>query len=127
MPLDYSPTCPKIDDAIDRVQTSILENLHRILRDVCPHWEGRTKDEFVVYEVDNIYGDIEDAFETVRKTNSDMRDVADDQIDGLERELEDLRDDVSYLREEVDKLTSRLSDSESYVFSLEVELEKRGG
>ena len=103
MGLDYGYTCGDIDDMINYCKSILSDGLSDIISDVCPLLEGEPKESIIITYVDYIYDELESAFEGTRKTNSDLRDVADRQIDSLESMIEDLKDDVETLERELSK------------------------
>ena len=99
MSFDYPYTCPKIDKNITEFKDQLYQHIDNLISD---HNElfyeqlDKTKqlEEYIQQYVDNLYNDVEQIFETVRTSNSDIRDAAEYQlnekqniIDCLEAEL----------------------------------------
>ena len=99
MSFDYPYTCPKIDKNITEFKDQLYQHIDNLISD---HNElfyeqlDKTKqlDKYIQQYVDNLYNDVEQIFETVRTSNSDIRDAAEYQInekqniiDHLEAEL----------------------------------------
>lgn len=81
MSLDFNWTCPDIDSGIKSLKDLIDDTLDDLLSEVSPLFEGESKRELIKKHIDYLYANgIEDIFETVRETNSDMRTHADKQI-----------------------------------------------
>ena len=99
MSFDYPYTCPKIDKNITEFKDQLYQHIDNLISD---HNElfyeqlDKTKqlEKYIQQYVDNLYNDVEQIFETVRTSNSDIRDAAEYQInekqniiDHLEAEL----------------------------------------
>ena len=99
MSFDYPYTCPKIDKNITEFKDQLYQHIDNLISD---HNElfyeqlDKTKqlEKYIQQYVDNLYNDVEQIFETVRSSNSDIRDAAEYQInekqniiDHLEAEL----------------------------------------
>ena len=99
MSFDYPYTCPKIDKNITEFKDQLYQHIDNLISD---HNElfyeqlDKTKqlEKYIQQHVDNLYNDVEQIFETVRSSNSDIRDAAEYQInekqniiDHLEAEL----------------------------------------
>lgn len=102
---DYPNTCPKIDKAIDAAQDTIRRFLESLLEEACPLLPSARLPSARLSELadDNakaLYKDLEDAFETVRKANEDMRAEADSQISDLQSELADAEAQIEQLEAE---------------------------
>ena len=96
---DFPHTCPKIDKNINEFKDQLFQHIDNLISD---HNElfyeqlDKTKqlEKYIQQYVDNLYNDVEQIFETVRSSNSDIRDAAEYQInekqniiDHLEAEL----------------------------------------
>ena len=99
MSFNYPYTCPKIDKNITEFKDQLYQHIDNLISD---HNElfyeqlDKTKqlEKYIQQHVDNLYNDVEQIFETVRSSNSDIRDAAEYQInekqniiDHLEAEL----------------------------------------
>ena len=99
MSFNYPYTCPKIDKNITEFKDQLYQHIDNLISD---HNElfyeqlDKTKqlEKYIQQYVDNLYNDVEQIFETVRSSNSDIRDAAEYQInekqniiDHLEAEL----------------------------------------
>ena len=99
MSFNYPYTCPKIDKNITEFKDQLYQHIDNLISD---HNElfyeqlDKTKqlEKYVQQYVDNLYNDVEQIFETVRTSNSAIRDAAEYQInekqniiDHLEAEL----------------------------------------
>ena len=99
MSFNYPYTCPKIDKNITEFKDQLYQHIDNLISD---HNElfyeqlDKTKqlEKYIQQYVDNLYNDVEQIFETVRTSNSDIRDAAEYQInekqniiDHLEAEL----------------------------------------
>lgn len=91
---DYPYTCPTIDKAIANAKQEIASHIESILTEVCPMLKMGHVEEMATDYTEAIYKDIEDAFESARKSNSDMRDEADDQITVLQERVEVLEHEI---------------------------------
>lgn len=87
---DFPNTCPRIDKEINAAQSAIYSFLDGFLEDACPLLSKQTHDEIVARESENLFKDLESAFETVRETNEQMRREASSQITQLKSELSSL-------------------------------------
>jgi len=97
---DYPNTCPKIDKAIDAAQDTIRRFLESLLEEACPLLPSARLLELADDNAKALYKDLEDAFETVRKANEDMRAEADSQISDLQSELADAEAQIEQLEAE---------------------------
>ena len=101
---DYGNTCPKIDKAIDVAKGEIENFIVDLLDEASPLLDSRHRNALAKDYADNLYSRIEDAFESTRKANEDMRDAADNQISDLKDEIESLSAQVSELEKKLDAL-----------------------
>lgn len=92
---DYSQTCPDIDKAIAAAKHDLVSGIYQVIEDVSPLIPPDEIEKLAKQYADKIYSDIGDAFETVRETNSDMRDAANKQISDLLDEIENLKYEIS--------------------------------
>lgn len=114
MSLDFSNTCPAIDDAIFTARHNLYSKIEDIVID-CNHHMKHTAEvdgDFVDGYVDSLYEMIEDGFEGTRKTNEKMREQADYQIDTLEEEITELKIRIEELEEKTDSLEIQITDLE---------------
>lgn len=104
MGLDFYHTCPDIDRNIKGFKEDIDNLLRDVVTECCPLFEGEAKDDFIRGHTEYLYGLFQDYFESVRKTNEDMRKQADYQIDKLVDEVDDLRSEIKELEYRIEKL-----------------------
>lgn len=97
MGFEYNYTCPEIDKEINSAKDKIKDNLILMLEVSCPLLKGYDLDVFVDNWTHGIYADLSECFESVRKTNEDMRIQAEKQIESLESSLEDAEDTIQQL------------------------------
>ena len=95
MSLDFGQTCPAIDDAISECKETLKIYLGELIEELCPLLRDETKEEIVNSYKDNIYKELEEAFENTRKTNEQMREAADDQIYDLKDQIEEAQERIS--------------------------------
>ena len=103
MSFDYPHTCPKIDKNITEFKDQLYQLIDNLISD---HnelfyeqlYKTKQLDKYVQQHVDNLYNDVEQIFEAVRTSNSDIRNAAEHQlsikqniIDDLESELDEYR------------------------------------
>ena len=99
MSFNYPHTCPKIDKNISEFKDMLYQHLDSLISE---HnelfyeqlYKTKQLEKYIQQHVDNLYNDVEQIFETVRTSNSDIRDAAEYQInekqniiDHLEAEL----------------------------------------
>ena len=96
---DYPNTCPKIDSAISDAKQQIQRFIDDLLEEASPLLPTHTREELAARNADELYRELEDAFEEVRSSNEDMRREADSQIAALQSEIEDLTAQVKGLEE----------------------------
>lgn len=84
---DYPITCPRIDKEIERAKSEIENFVFDLLEEACPLLSKERRTELAVDYGASLYSNLEDAFETVRATNEDMRRAADRQIADLFEEI----------------------------------------
>ena len=102
MSLNFPQTCPKIDKGLEKSHDWTESNIEDMTNAVISKINN-------VYEIDIDFGHIRDivedyvqackddistSFEIVRATNSDMQDVANEQIEDLENTIEALNDTI---------------------------------
>jgi hypothetical protein len=85
---DFSNTCPRIDKAMRDAEAVVARHIDTILEEACPLLSRRARDEYSEAYTESLFRDLQDAFETVRSTNEDMRRAAEDQIERLACELD---------------------------------------
>jgi len=94
---DYANTCPHIDRAIDSARGEIENTFDSLLEEVCPLLPDDFRKAFAKEMAEDLYKNLEDCFEAVRKTNEDMRGEADKQIAALKYEISDLEHQLKQL------------------------------
>lgn len=112
MSLDFNYTCTAIDNSIKEYIDNIKSNLDNMLNEGCSMLDGEDRENFINTYANYIYEDFENSFETVRKTNEDMRKQADEQIDNLEKELKESNYMINELESEVNSLGQQLNEIE---------------
>ena len=95
---DYPDTCPKIDSAIREAKEHMESVIEDVLYDACGLLPDKTRRELAADYAKELYRRIEDAFEEVRTTNTDIRDAAEQQISDLKDELESLGHELKEAR-----------------------------
>ena len=105
MGLDFSHTCPEIDKAISRAKDTIVDYLKDYIADLCPYLPSEKTDTLAKDWGADLYSQISDGFESVRKTNEDMRQQADLQIENLESEIADLKSEVEELNDRLNEIS----------------------
>ena len=122
MNFKYPNTCSIIDREMAKGEDSITYNLEAMLKECCPLLIGETRDEFVEQWKDQIFAEMKQFFETVRESNSDIRNTAEEQMIDLKDEIEEkereteeqeircenLRDEISDLEYEIKDLGKQL-------------------
>lgn len=97
---DYRHTCPIIDKAIDSAKEEIESAIDNMLDEACPLFDGKAKREYVIDQSNALYSSLEHLFESVRDSNVDMRDAADEQITELENKIAELEARIEELEKE---------------------------
>lgn len=106
MALNFKNTCPEIDDCIEdfkyhseRFIISLME--HFIPTDLqdSNHWRFKS---FVEDKLKEHSNDILPLFEKLRELNSEMRDVADNQIGNLEDKISEQEEYISELEKQLE-------------------------
>ena len=100
MSFDYSYTCPKIDKNITEFKDQLYQHIDNLISD---HNElfyeqlDKTKqlEKYIQQYVDNLYNDVEQIFETVRTSNSDIRDAAEYQINEKQNIIDCLKAELN--------------------------------
>ena len=102
MSFNYRFTCPTIDEEIKIARDKIYATIKYLLEKGNGQElsEERIKDITSEYEL-HLYCDVEDSFEKVRETNSDMRNEAELQIEECNNQVSELQDLVEDLRVEL--------------------------
>lgn len=112
MGFKYAHTCPDIDKGIEDFKSNIEWEIDEMLDKSSPLLQEEPKKEFMKSYIDSIYNNFQNSFESVRKTNEDMRQAAELQIEVLEEQLADLEREASSelesLRERINELESQL-------------------
>lgn len=109
MGLDFKYTCPRIDKNIEYIKSKTKD-----------HLEYYIKEEELEQCCDELYGDIEEYIEDMRKCNMEMRDVADRQIDEMEQ---DYVKEIDHLKYDIELLNRRIKELEDIVDEQGEELE----
>lgn len=99
MPFEYPWSCPSIDREIENAKAQLQDQISDLLNDACPFMAQMTVTEKSKQYVDRFYSAVEDCFEAVRKTNSDMREEAERQIGELEDECARLQCEINSMGE----------------------------
>lgn len=105
MGLDFSYTCPKIDKEIGNAKDTIIDCISDYISQLCPFMP---ESEILKLSKDwgeDMYNNIESAFETIRETNEDMRKQADYQIEKLENEVSDLKSEIKELERNLEAIS----------------------
>tara|TARA_R110002153_G_scaffold162052_1_gene314510 strand:+ start:19276 stop:19650 length:375 start_codon:yes stop_codon:yes gene_type:complete len=120
MSLNFYQTCPTIDQGIAECKDIIENYLDDMVNDINPEFysdeKGKNKNNVVESFKDMIYNDIEHIFESVRETNVQMREVADEQIRNLEYEVEEMSS-------ELEDLKIQYEQAEKQILNLEIDRE----
>lgn len=114
MGLDYAHTCPDIDNAIKVYQEYIVDTLKDFIGELNPYLDLENDDvkKIITEHKNYLYGNFENAFEDVRKSNEDMREDADIQIDNAIDDLNNANDEVKELHSTIEKLQNRINELE---------------
>ena len=99
MSFQYPYTCPQIDRAIQSAKSVIESSLSTFAEEISPYAQGSLFENLSAQAARDLYDDLEDIFETVRSTNSSMRDAADDQLTSCENKIQELEAQIAYLEE----------------------------
>lgn len=91
---DYPNTCPRIDKQIDGAKNVMYRFVESLLEEACPLLSSETLQRLASENSDNLYRDLKDCFEVVRRTNEEMRSEADRQISVLQDRIADLEADL---------------------------------
>ena len=97
MAFNFPYTCPDIDDNLEQFKEYISDNLVDLVDELCPLFDGASKDDLIKQYTSTIYSDLETKFEEVRQTNSELRDEAESQIDALIEEISELKNKIDEL------------------------------
>jgi uncharacterized protein YicC (UPF0701 family) len=97
---DYANTCPEIDAAIRQAKSEIESFIDDILSDACGLLEKKQREALSESYAEQLYSNLEDAFEKARSSNEKMRDEADSQISDLKDEISNLEARVEQLERE---------------------------
>ena len=100
---DFAHTCPKIDKAIDSCKDTIESYLTDYISEICPMMPDESVSKIAEEWSKQIYDAISDCFESVRRTNEEMRGEANRQISSLEDELENAKDEIKNLKNQLEK------------------------
>lgn len=118
MGFNFSNTCPKIDTNIMDFKMEIEDVVDEIIEEIVPILEGDQRKEIINRYKDSIYSLLEDAFENVRETNSDMRGEAEHQIEELEDEIQYKHQHIQELEEEIYRLNQEVNSLQAEVSTL---------
>jgi len=88
MVFKYSLTCPKIDKSIVKCRKKVEKSLKSLIHKLCPMIPDSSVNKIAKEETETVFVSLEDIFEEVRETNSNMRKAAEDQIDSVIYRLE---------------------------------------
>ena len=112
MSLNFYQTCPTIDQGIAECKDIIENYLDDMVNDINPALysaeKGKDKNNIVDSFRDMMYNDIEHIFESVRETNVQMREVADDQIRNLEYEVDEISSELENLKIEYEQAQKQI-------------------
>ena len=97
MGLDFNYTCPRIDREINKIKSTIENNLEDYIKQLCPLMSNDTIYDLRSKWATELYDDIELGIKIIRQTNEDMRSQADKQIINLEDEISELKSEISLL------------------------------
>lgn len=103
MSFDYPYTCPKIDKNITEFKDQLYQHIDNLISD---HNElfyeqlSKTKqlDKYIQQYVDNLYKDVEQIFDVVRISNSDIRNAAEYQINEKQDIINELQSELDEYR-----------------------------
>src|SRR5690554_1415155 len=105
MALDFNNTCPQIDDCIEDYKYNAESFVINLIEHFIPadlqdsnHWRFKS---FVDDKLKELNSYILPLFEKLRELNSEMRDVADNQIGDLEDKISEQEEYIS----ELEKIT----------------------
>ena len=110
--VNHHYTCAYIDKGISEFKGDIESVLSSIVDECCPLLEGEPKREFLSGWEQELYNNLENAFEGVRKTNEDLREVAEKQIEELENTIDEKESFIKDLEERISNLEEELNNIE---------------
>ena len=110
---DFAHTCPKIDKAIGECKDTLKECLASYIESICPYISKDTINSLSMEWSREMYHSISHCFESVRETNEEMRDAANDQISNLQGEIEELNSQIKDLEDRADELDYEIRDLKS--------------
>lgn len=106
MALDFKNTCPEINEYISDFKLRSEEFVTGLVERFLPYDMLNTYDpkykEFIRYQAKEISDAANEYFEKLRELNSEMRDVADNQIGKLEDELSEREEYISELEKQIE-------------------------
>lgn len=105
---NYPHTCPEIDRGISDAKDSIGRELVSIVQYLKSEFDVTIDDTQVDDWIENIYTQVEGAFEAVRDSNVDIRSAAEERIDELLNEIGDLENEIDNLRDEISDLSCKI-------------------
>lgn len=122
---DYKHTCPDIDKEISNFKQSLSDNLLDLISELNPmFYNTHGGREYRESWESTIYDSAEDCFESVRKTNEDMRKEAEHQIENLVEELEESERLKNHWESEAEEKDRKIEDLEEEIESLKQKLEE---
>ena len=100
MSFNYPYTCPKIDKNINEFKDQLFQHIDNILCDLNEPlynqlYQSKQLESYINNYVNNIYDDVKDIFETVRTSNSDIRDAAEYQINEKQNIIDCLKAELN--------------------------------
>jgi len=119
MSFDYPNTCPTIDKSINSAKREIRDFIFRILDENGIPPEDKSIANLTDEYFDQLWYHLEDTYESVRTTNTKMRDAAEKQIHSIEVECEDHIDEIKQLESIIRTLEEDVRDLEKQVYALE--------
>ena len=119
MSLHFGNTCPDIDREIDHLKECFYSTIEYLLE----QYNGEELTPQTIKDIasdykEALYQDTEECFEGVRKTNEEMRSVADYQIGELKRDNEDLKGEVEDLTDTISTKDDEIEALESRIYEL---------
>ena len=103
MSFDYPYTCPKIDKNITEFKDQLYQHIDSLISE---HnelfyeqlYKTKQLEKYIQQHVDNLYNDVEQIFEAVRTSNSDIRDAAECQLSTKQNIINDLESELDEYR-----------------------------
>ena len=123
MGFDYSWTCPDIDREIGNAKDCIQEFIVDLLEEACPLLSKKDKEEYATDYTNVLYERLESCFETVRETNVNIREAAEEQISDLEDDMANIEAEIKEKEDEIIHLQDEISSLEDEITQMESEME----